>query len=185
MGSVYAGDSGRRIPKDGQEVSPPSAAPLPLAKNPIGISCGENFPAQILDGVEAELFLCSEDTSGTALSVQWLGVGGIPWWKSRNRAGIMQGMAEGAWCRSLSAINSQAEEAGAEMSALQVPLSGIQSFGQDQILETTAVQSKRSFHGILDFFSIQSSWNNPTWCVLLLRAKLKALLLLVLCQCLH
>lgn len=82
MGRVWVGDRGRRIPKDGQEVSPPSAAPLPQVKNPIGFSCGEDIPTQILDGVEEGLFLGSEDIPGTAPSVQLLGVGGIPWWNS-------------------------------------------------------------------------------------------------------
>lgn len=52
--------------------------PLPQGENPTGFSCGENFPTQIPDGVEAELFLCSKDSPRYSP----LRARGIPSWNS-------------------------------------------------------------------------------------------------------
>lgn len=134
--------------------------PLPLQRFPASapgekshrIFLGGEFPTQIFGGVEAELLLCSE---GTALAQPPLCSGWVPVefrggiLQSADRAGIMQGMAEGACSHSLSAMNSLPEEAWAEISALQVPLAGKRSFGQPQTPKTTAVQGKGSFRGSL------------------------------------
>lgn len=123
--------------------------PLPRVKNPTGFSWGGELSNPNIRWCGSRIAsLLRGYSPGTAPSVQRLEFrGGIL--QSADRAGIMQGMAEGACSHSLSAMNSLPEEAWAEISALQVPLAGKRSFGQPQTPKTTAVQGKGSFRGSL------------------------------------
>lgn len=159
----------------------------PRRKIPLDFPVGRNFQPKYWMVLKQNCFsVPTISPIQPPLCSGWVSVefhGGIL--QSRNRIGIMQGMAEGACPRSLSAISSQAEEAGAETWARQVPLSGYRVLVNTRFPKQLQCRAREVFMEFWGFFSIQSSWNNPTWCVLLLRAKLKSLLLLALCQCVH